>query len=420
MGQQAPAQHIQGGAAVADTASRFCECPIRRAFQACSDAFRFYADSRKQRLQSGEGDVLGWRFPQHHHHPKTYTHGQYNQLQGFSAIRGKMADVIPSPATAPSTALCSPSPHRRSLPTVPPAANDSNSGMAAVSHHQASTATASAGQLAKAAPFQLALTPPICTEPPDVARPSSAVLATAPQSVIPCRCAARDADLSGQMLLCVATETISPPSCSAGGGAQLDKIAALMLLCKAALGSPVQMVPVSPGKLFTIASSSMTGDMALLPPQMRPLAFTDVAHITAGSLLTAAGLLVTLLPPQVTAVAARADAQPAARALPSLKALLLHLGPLPKVQPAKSSPAPAAMAPSTATPGPTCRYAPERHHSSNASTLRAGKAATARQDKAVSASSGVAACAVRKQARSLNPEAPTRRQAQRAAKPQWH
>lgn len=67
--------------------------------------------------------------------------------------------------------------------------------------------------------------------------------------------------------------------------------------------------------------------------------------------------MVTLLPPQVTAVAARADAQPAARALPSLKALLLHLGPLPKVQPAKSSPAPAAMAPSTATPGPTCRSA---------------------------------------------------------------
>ncbi|KAL3137813.1 hypothetical protein ABBQ38_005069 [Trebouxia sp. C0009 RCD-2024] len=117
----------------------------------------------------------------------------------------KTADVIPSPATAPSTALCSPPPHRRSLPTVPPAANDSNTGMAA--------------------------TPP-------------------------CRCAAGDADLSGLMLLCAATDTMSPPLSNAEGCAQLDKIAGLMLLCKAALGSPVQMVPVSPGEPSSIGSSS--------------------------------------------------------------------------------------------------------------------------------------------------------------------
>ncbi|KAL3137826.1 hypothetical protein ABBQ38_005081 [Trebouxia sp. C0009 RCD-2024] len=116
--------------------------------------------------------------------------------------------------------------------------------------------------------FQLAPSPLARTEPADVASPRSAVLATDSQSDSPARCVAvtsDDTDLSGLMLLCAAAETVSPPPSSAGGCAQLDKTTGLMLLCKAALGSPSRQVLHHQQHLHTLTAAPRLKSAMLRP-----------------------------------------------------------------------------------------------------------------------------------------------------------
>ncbi|KAL3137881.1 hypothetical protein ABBQ38_005133 [Trebouxia sp. C0009 RCD-2024] len=203
--------------------------------------------------------------------------GDMTNTQGFIAAQGKLQGCIPSPAASPSPACPSPPPHRRPLPTMlsgsatpvsgrlfqrqeqhrikGPSSScstrDSNSIMSPVSALKLTKTESS---------FQLASTPLARTEPAGAASPRSAVLAAAPQSDTPSHCAAGDIDLSGLMLLCAAADTLSPPPSDAVSSVQLDKTAGLMMLCKAALGSPSPMVPVSPRATSDIGSSSMAED----------------------------------------------------------------------------------------------------------------------------------------------------------------
>ncbi|KAL3137825.1 hypothetical protein ABBQ38_005080 [Trebouxia sp. C0009 RCD-2024] len=239
------------------------------------------------------------------------------------------------------------------------------------------------------------------------ARPSSPVVATDSQSDSPVHCVAvtsDDADLSGLMLLCAAAETSTPLPSHAGACAHLDKTAGLMLLCKAALGTPSPMAPTSlphigssvktqggPASALTEAALSSPSQARLTPSEAAPCITNSADGHPASTSPDTSG---SQGPRLVDSTAgAKGSAVQHDR---------------PRGRRTARSPAATTGLSITAVAAPAARM-----------LTRGQAAAAARQANALSASSGAPASVVRKQARSLKPQAPTRRQPQRTAKPQW-
>ncbi|KAL3150594.1 hypothetical protein ABBQ32_000401 [Trebouxia sp. C0010 RCD-2024] len=239
------------------------------------------------------------------------------------------------------------------------------------------------------------------------ARPRSPGFATDSQSDNPVHCVAitSDDDLGGLMLLCEAAETISPPHSNAGGSPHLDKAADLMLLCKAALGSPSLMRPSQTQLTVPEAAPGITtntdGYPASTPNDTSGSQGPRPVHSTARG--KASAVQRDRLRSRLAARSSSATTGLSSTAVAAPAACMLTRGQ------AARSPAATTGLTSTAVPAPAARM-----------LTKGQAAAAARQAKSMPASSGAAASTVRKQARSLKPEAPTRRQPQRAAKPQWH
>lgn len=216
------------------------------------------------------------------------------------------------------------------------------------------------------------LTPSASSKP---ASPISPLLATETHSDSPSHYAAArsdEAELSGVMLSCAAADT-NLTGCDAAATYGQADCSNLMLLCDLAVSSPSQNLLTSPEAASCI--SSTVGDPASTPTDSSGSQGRHPVCSTAG---------------------AKGNAVPHDRS---------------RSKSGRSTAANRGMC-ATAVPAPAARMLTRGQ-------AAAAAAATAHQAKAVPASSSAAASAGRKQARSLKPEAPTRRQPQRAAKPQW-
>ncbi|KAL3150533.1 hypothetical protein ABBQ32_000349 [Trebouxia sp. C0010 RCD-2024] len=326
------------------------------------------------------------------------TPSEHGAKGNVSSSRRISNGSLTSPATSTRTALSGNQSRRPSWSITGPNSHAANGGLtppSARGTRPAPTASA-ASKLAATA----------CLSSPQ--------LAAGTQSSSPCHSAAvvsAEASSSRLMLPCAAADRIQACYDHADGYGHLD-CANPMPLGDLAASSPSQMLLTSP---FDTISSRTGADPASTPINSNGR--------------QAARPAISIVNPCTPAAADMSPGQ------------------------GRSSPKPAALIPSTAAPGPTCRSAvrstartksgivqPDRLRSgpttrSTAATtglsmtavaapaprmLTRGQAAAAtRQAQAVPASSGAPASSGRKQKRSLKPEAPTRRQLQRAAKPQW-